>query len=836
MNRYTVSFLLLTLLSILTKPNLLFGQEIPILSYSVNTNGQAQIEVKSSPDHYYVLKVRYDQNGTYELATALKLGEIGTTQITEPLASYPVEHYQVLEYAKTAAADTDGDGIDDLTEWENFPMQSPLNAASPISGEDGVLAIDDLATFNQLSTLKEYIQWSEFLNGKRFAKFIIVDFDTAPKIYFINGGKHDLHAGFADHIGVDHVGDHVQKGQIIYHPTTLSNNGTLGTFAFNYSNGHGRDFEVVQKTLELLAANMPFLSNNLSYIVTGLSEDEYERDQTLYDNSRIPILLEEDVYAEIDYWGLHQAEGYGLFRELSQEDIPGTKDIVLYKSLPNALPRVGGIITSIIQTPLSHVNLRAIQDGVPNAFIRDPLSIDSIANLLDRYIYFKVEQDKYYIREASLAEVNKWFEAIRPSEGQIPPLDLSYTSILPLDDITFDMFDGFGAKCANIATMRTFGFPEGTIPNGFGVPFYFYQEFMKYNGFFEQVEAMIDNEEFLFDRNLRNEILKDFRDEIKDADMPPWMLDELAAMHASFPAGTSVRCRSSTNNEDLPGFNGAGLYTSKTQHPHEGHISKSIKQVFASLWNLRAFDEREFYRVDHFKASMGVLCHPNYSDEKANGVGVSIDPIYQTKNTFYYLNSQVGEDLITNPGNTSVPEEILLDKVVTSEEDHIVIRRSNLIPEDETIMSGVYLDQMRDYLTVIHDEFAKLYEAVDNETFAMEIEYKITSEDQLIIKQARPWVTFTQPSDSVITESPNLDFKIYPNPTTDYIIVDWEDAPLTKVVISSILGQVILEKPLEPSEVTKTQIDIRALPTGVYILSGFEPGKSSYLSLKFVKR
>lgn len=398
------------------------------------------------------------------------------------------------------------------------------------------------------------------------------------------------------------------------------------------------------------------------------------------------------------------------------------------------------------------------------------------------------------------------------------------------------MIDGFGAKCANIATMRTFDFPDGTIPNGFGVPFYFYQEFMKYNGFFEQVRAMIDNEEFLFDRNLRNEMLKDFRKEIKKADMPTWMLDQLAAMHASFPAGTSIRCRSSTNNEDLPGFNGAGLYTSKTQHPDEGHISKSIKQVFASLWNLRAFDEREFYRVDHYTASMGVLCHPNYSDEKANGVGVSIDPIYQTKNTFYYLNSQVGEDLITNPGNTSIPEEILLDKVVTSEEDHIVIRRSNLIPEDQTIMHGIYLDQMRDYLSVIHDEFALLHEATDNETFAMEIEYKITSEDQLIIKQARPWVTFTQPSDSMVVEDPNLNFKIYPNPTTEYIIVDWEDAPLNKVVISSILGQVLLEKPLEPSGVSKTQIDIRELPTGVYILSGVEPGKSSYLSLKFVKR
>ena len=45
---------------------------------------------------------------------------------------------------------------------------------------------------------------------------------------------------------------------------------------------------------------------------------------------------------------------------------------------------------------------------------------------------------------------------------------------MPLDDIEFDMSTDFGAKCSNVATMRSFGLPEGTIPDGFGIPFYFY--------------------------------------------------------------------------------------------------------------------------------------------------------------------------------------------------------------------------------------------------------------------------------------------------------------------------------------------------------------------------
>jgi len=330
-------------------------------------------------------------------------------------------------------------------------------------------------------------------------------------------------------------------------------------------------------------------------------------------------------------------------------------------------------------------------------------------------------------------------------------------------------------------------------------------------------------------------MLKDFRKKIKDAEMPNWMLDELAAMHAAFPLGTSIRCRSSTNNEDLPGFNGAGLYTSKTQHPDEGHISKSIKQVYASLWNLRAFEEREFYRINHFSASMGVLCHPNYSDEKANGVGVSIDPLYQTDNTFY-LNSQVGEELITNPSATSIPEEILLDRVALNEDDYIIIQRSNLVPDNAVIMSEEYLDQIRDFLTVIHNEFEWLYNATNNESFAMDIEYKITSNDQLIIKQARPWVSYRPLVNAIKVAPIDLGLKVFPNPAQEFLYVQCEDYQLTELRITDSMGKIRQTKRVPNNHKSKIQISIRDLPPGIYILSGVAGNNGIYSSRKFVKK
>lgn len=812
----------------------LLSQEVPIVNYSVNENGQVELEVASSADNYYLLQMRHDPADEFDLFTSLTMGQEGTTVISEPLSAYPIEHYKVLEYPISSPQDTDNDSFDDVMEYGEMPTRGAFNNASPIDDDDGILTIDLLTTFKEMSTANG-IPWSSFLDGQEFLKFLIVDYATdSSRVYFINSETHLTHGSFANTVGINDWAPNVAKGEIVFYPSVLADNGTLGVYAFNFTFGDLKGFETTQRTHELLARNMPFLNNNLSYFVADDEESSFLGDDD-YDDflaSRIPLLYETELYADIDYLALHQAEGYGFFRAMELTETPNSRDIVLYESIPNSLPRVGGIMTSFVQTPLSHVNLRAIQDNVPNAFIRDPLEIDSIAELLNSYIYYRVEQGEYFIREATLDEVNAWYEDIRPEGEQTPALNLDHTSILPLDDITFDMSDGFGAKCANIATMRTFGFPDGTIPDGFGVPFYFYQEFMEYNGFFEEIEEMLADEEFQNDLMTRIYRLATLRADIKDADMPQWMLDELEAMHESFPEGTSVRCRSSTNNEDLPGFSGAGLYDSKTQHPHEGHISKSIKQVYASMWNFRAFDERDFYRVNQFKASMGVLCHPNYQDEKANGVGVSIDPIYQTQNTFY-LNTQVGEELITNPNAMSIPEELLLDRTPTTEDGYIVLRYSNLLDEDELIMTEQDLNDLRDYLITIHDEFAILYDAVGSEGFAMDIEYKITSEDQLIIKQARPWASYWATQEPIVSVNDVrlVNMSYYPNPVGDYLNISC-DCMMDKLVITDLAGRHVLTQSINGSQ---SQVITSHLPKGMYVINGITEKGEVLFAKKMLK-
>ncbi len=347
-------------------------------------------------------------------------------------------------------------------------------------------------------------------------------------------------------------------------------------------------------------------------------------------------------------------------------------------------------------------------------------------------------QNWYTIRPVSPAEVDERYASSRPRQAQTPERDLSFRSVTPFSDVDFEDWRAVGVKAANVAVLGSLDLPENTVPDGFAVPFYFYDEFMKHNGFYEDIDQMLANPGFQSSYDTQDSQLKKLRKKIKDGDTPGWITQALEEMHAAFPQGTSLRYRSSTNNEDLPGFSGAGLYDSKTQHPNEtveDGISKSLKQVYASLWNFRAFTEREFHRIDHRAAAMGVLVHPNFSDELANGVAVSFDPI-RNRYDSHYVNTQVGEDLVTNPEAHSVPEEILLQEGG----GHAVLATSNQLPVGQLIMSDGQMTQLRSHLEMIHERFADLYCISSGEQFAMEIEFKITSDNILSIKQARPWV------------------------------------------------------------------------------------------------
>lgn len=603
--------------------------------------------------------------------------------------------------------------------------------------KDGTATIPDRETFEKLSYQGTEVRIDTQLIGIEFVKFQIERTHTQnPQLYFMNTETHRSHGSFMSAAGLGR-GQGQMRGVLSYRPLFTSPNGEPGVYTFEFNPNDAFPFEEIKLAHDLLVAKMPILKNRLGYCPLWGAIGIYEREKAHYDAAEFPVYFEDDLYANIGYLPLNQAASFGRLRVLEMGERPSPRDIVICKTLPNEMSRVAGVITGVRQTPLSHVNLRAVQDKVPNAFIAKAWENKEIAPLIGRYVYYEVNADGFEIREATFKEVETHFSDLRPSRSQKPARDLSVTKVLPLDSIGFSDAARFGVKTANIATLRTLGFPEGTVPNGFGVPFYFYDAFMKHNGFYEEIEALLKDSKFQDSYDTREAELKGFRERIKNGEMPTWMMNALSELHNAFPEGTSLRCRSSTNNEDLPGFSGAGLYDSYTHHPDEGHLSKSIKQVFASLWNFRAFEARDFYNIDHFVTAMGVLVHPHFENEMANGVAVSDDVVYQTVGN-YYLNTQVGEDLVTNPEGQSIPEEILMDWWDSN--NYRIVQTSNRATDNKRILTDAYLRELSRYLAAIHNKFSQLYgPAAQMADFAMEIEFKITSEGKIAVKQARPW-------------------------------------------------------------------------------------------------
>ena len=693
--------------------------------------GAVPIVVESTTEDYFVLYVEHDLDGaTVEIPVLVKRGAAGTTTLAENVEALPKERYRVEKYLIADPADVDGDCVDDITELDNLGSMNPVNPAAAIELSDGAVVLPDRETVETLSF--------EDSSGTLFLKFLLIDMDTdRPLVYFQNTERVRPHIAILHAVGLTGAGGLV-RGAMIYDPELVAPDGSLGVYRYWLGDRYDDSFSFVARTHTLLAASMPLLEDNLVLWIRNHALLDTQSDLPLYQASRINLVFDEDVFAETSYVALNPGEGYGLLRVREPDEHPHPRDVVIYEALPNELPRVAGIVSTVPQTPLSHVNLRAVQDGIPNAFIRDALDEPDIASLVGSYVRYEATETGYSIRAATPAEVDAHYAASQPAQAQTPQRDLTVTAITPLSRVGFEDWTVFGVKAANVAVLRTLGFPEGTVPDGFAVPFYFYDKFMTDSGLYDDIKDMLATSDFQTDFDTQESELKKLRKAIKDAETPEWMTTALTTMHATFPVGISLRYRSSTNNEDLPGFNGAGLYDSKTQHPEETEedgIAKSLKQVYASLWNFRAFIERDFHRIDHLEAAMGVLVHPNYSDELVNGVAVSFDPAYSTDGS-YYVNSQIGEDLVTNPDAHSVPEEILLNSYGT----HTVVAISNQVLRGQLLMSNDQLDQLRDHLTVIHDHFAVLYNPGPDEPFAMEIEFKITSDNILAIKQARPWI------------------------------------------------------------------------------------------------
>ena len=199
-----------------------------------------------------------------------------------------------------------------------------------------------------------------------------------------------------------------------------------------------------------------------------------------------------------------------------------------------------------------------------------------------------------------------------------------------------------------------------------------------------------------------------------------------------------VRLRSSTNAEDLPDFSGAGLYESHSATASgDKAASKRIREVWASVWGWKAFEERSFWNIDHMEVRMGICGSRSFPDEEANGVLITrniIDPFAAG----YYVNVQLGEISVTNPEDGSTPEAFSILPNPGGGVQVAPIYFSSLSP-DKSILSVAEVEALYAVSKKAQKHFAQLY-GQDAYFFALDIEFKFDEPNRTVyLKQARPY-------------------------------------------------------------------------------------------------
>ncbi len=463
-----------------------------------------------------------------------------------------------------------------------------------------------------------------------------------------------------------------------------------------------------------------------------------------------PIVDPQAPFRGLSYQPLTETLGYGVLRfipiqELDQASL-GPQVIVLTDQVPNDISLTGGLITEAFQTPLAHVNLLSRNRDTPNMALVAAREHPRLAPHLGSLIRLEVGGAGFQVSPADPEEAERFWASRRPQGPRIQPrLNLEPRGVIPLQGRGLGDLPALGAKAAQLAELFQIRSDregcEGALylpQSPAAIPLVHSLEHFEVSGAAALLEELEGEPRFRADPQVRAEGLAAVREQIRTQAVDPELLTEIEGYVEERYGARRVRFRSSSNTEDLPSFNGAGLYTSLSAQlgDPERRVEDALREVWASLWLLRAYDEREHHHIDQAGVAMGVLIHPAFLSEEVNGVAVSRNVLEPIRSD-YYLNLQRGEASVTNPA-PGVSTEQLLHRFGRRPRIRY-LARSNLI--EDVVLSEEEVEHLACTLRVIHDHFQPLIDPEGlNPWFAMDIESKHIGEQRvLVIKQARPY-------------------------------------------------------------------------------------------------
>ncbi|MEO7983977.1 MAG: PEP/pyruvate-binding domain-containing protein [Bacteroidota bacterium] len=479
-----------------------------------------------------------------------------------------------------------------------------------------------------------------------------------------------------------------------------------------------------------------------------------EMEKKFADIPEFPLVLSDDIYKGRQYVSLNKGGTFGYLRKVeikTFDQYPFDKhDIVLLNGLPNQLPVVSGVLTVPFQTPLCHISLLCENRGTPNATYRRAWSDKNILALENKLVYYEVTADTFLLRSAGEAEAQAFWAKTENRKPIYLAIDTSRRQLMNMEELSFKNVSLVGGKAANFSELTKIKVDKKALPipeGAFAIPFFYYYQHLQRNHIMESLDSLL-NDPAVNDPEKTDARLKQIRLAIKEAPLNKAFLDAVVKrLKANGNEFVNYRFRSSTNAEDVKGFNGAGLYESKTGSLEDAAkpIEKAIKAVWASLWDERAFAERQYFKIDQHSVAMGILVHRAFGEELSNGVAIT-KHLYRENYPAYTMNVQVGEvSVVTPPDSVTCDEAIIGLGEVTGSSDVEVeyIGRSNL-SKDKPVLTNEQVGLLTRYLTAIKEHFfykvekRRLNSLADLWNYGLDIEFKIDAHSgNLYIKQAR---------------------------------------------------------------------------------------------------
>ena len=460
----------------------------------------------------------------------------------------------------------------------------------------------------------------------------------------------------------------------------------------------------------------------------------------------IPFIKPEEIYKNQNFQSVSKFTGKGKLRKIELSELSNSSidedDIILINGTPLQLAGVSGIITTDLQTPLSHLSILGQNRKIPVMALKDAWDDENINSLIGKQVELTVSIDGFTISEADgLSNPKKERKRLYLKKN------LNEKELIKAKDFNRKTANYCGYKAENfgilyqLAEKMDFSVPEAA----FGIPFYYYQQHAEKSEVIGLI-AQLEN------HSNPKELLSTIREKIKSTPVDSTLILNIENQLEGMSSFSRFRFRSSTNAEDMKGFSGAGLYSSKTAltgsnivEKDEGKtIENALRKVWASLWKDSAYDERAYFNIQQEDVMMGILVHRSFPDEEVNGVAISKN-IYRENNLGFVVNAQLGDSSVVQPNPAITCDQFICYPTQESgfytQNQTIEIITTSSLNDFNLVMTSDEIYRLANVIQGIKKYF--YYRDFTSATFneyALDFEFKLEKDSrELYIKQVRPF-------------------------------------------------------------------------------------------------